>query len=98
MKTSRTTRLLTLILVLGMLSFACQTVTNTFTRATSTSNLGPIPTQPHAATPEQPEQPNQPEPIFQPEPTPTLTPLVTEFQLEIFQQLWEAVNEEYLYP
>ena len=100
MKKSRSTRLLTLILTLGMVSIACQTVTNTFIRATSTSNLGPIPipTQPDSAPPEQPDKPDQPQPVFQPEPTPTLAPLDTEFQLEIFQKLWETVNEEYLYP
>ena len=98
MKKSNSTRLLTLILALSMVSFACQTVTNTFSRATATSNLGPVPTQTPASEVTQPAPSDPPAPSDVPEPTPTLAPLDTNFQLEIFQDLWEVVDEDYLYP
>jgi C-terminal peptidase prc len=92
MKKTLTSRLLLLILALSLASFACQTVTNSFVQATSTSNLAPVPTQTTAAPSEQPK------PLDQPEPTPTLKTLDKDFQLEIFQELWETVDQEYLYP
>ncbi|MBN2043456.1 MAG: PDZ domain-containing protein [Anaerolineales bacterium] len=97
MKKSLTTRLSIFLLILILASFACQTVTNSFSRVTSTSSLGPVSTQTATSTPEAVET-QLPVQIDQPQPTPTLMALDLDFQMEIFEELWTTVNQEYLYP
>ncbi len=116
----RRTLALTLMLVL-MALLACQTITQPLTRATSTSNLAPIPTQ-TATPPEDPvptatlessesptspaptreatssESPTSPAPTREATPTATLVPVTGQDQLEIFEELWASVNEDYVYP
>ncbi len=78
--------LVLVLLVLGAL--ACQTMTQVFDRTTPTSVLPSATTEETEAT--------LPAAIAQP--APTLIPLDKGQQLEIFQELWEIVNAEYLYP
>ena len=92
MKKSSHTKLVIFILVLILTSLACQTVTQGFGRATSTSNLPPVPTLPDSSdTPIEPlERPT-------PQPTPTLQDLGLNEQMSIFKELWQIVKDEYLY-
>ncbi len=80
-------RFLLVLLALALSALACQTVTQAFDRATSTSSLDPAPTQPAGPAPGDTE----------PTPTSTLVPLSKNQQLDIFEKLWKAVDEEYLY-
>lgn len=96
---SARSRFLLILLVLAAAAIACQTVTQAFDRATATSSLDPIPTQ---DTTQPTAQVAEETPITGPEsaqvtPTPTLMPLDKNTQLDIFEELWDIVNTDYLY-
>ena len=90
--TSRNKQII-LILLLGLMLLSCQFVNQIFDRVEPTSTSQP---QTNTLSPE-------PTPITStstpaPTPTTTLVPIDKEFQLDIFQALWETVDQEYLYP
>ncbi|MEJ2758867.1 MAG: PDZ domain-containing protein, partial [Anaerolineales bacterium] len=84
-------RFLLILLVLAAAALACQTVTQAFDRATATSSLSPTLTQPADASTQTPTE------EVEATPTPTLVPLSKSEQLDIFEELWKIVDEEYLY-
>lgn len=90
-------RFLLILLALVLAALACQTVTQTFDRATATSSLSSAPTQP---TLQPTTQLAEDTPIAeQPQATatPTLKPLNKGDQIAIFEELWDIVSEDYLY-
>lgn len=83
-------KLLLAILVLALTALSCQTVSQVFEEITPTSMLTPLSSQ----------DPGYITPLFPAataKPTPTLVSLEQSEQLQIFQELWEIINEEYLY-
>lgn len=88
-KTNRhSLRLAVFLIVLVLASLACQTVVGGLQPPTATSVLAP---PPENGDP-------QPSETAVPTPTATLTPIDQELQIKIFEELWEIVNEDYLYP
>lgn len=86
-------RFLLILLALALAALACQTVTQAFDRATSTSSLNPAPTRSVGEDVEEtPDVEND-----QATPTPTLEPLSKAEQITVFEDLWDIVNEDYLY-
>ena len=99
MHTSPRTRLILILLLLGLAALACQAVVEGFSRATSTSSLDPVPTRtsPPQDETDETDEPDLPPTLQQPTPTPTLSPIGAGLQTDIFEELWSIVNEEYLY-
>jgi C-terminal peptidase prc len=76
-----------LTLTVTLITLACQTATRILDQAPAT--LAPpstsVPTLPPGASP------------LPPTPTPTLVPIDQQLQLRVFDDLWTAINEDYLY-
>ncbi|MGD2027684.1 MAG: S41 family peptidase [Anaerolineales bacterium] len=83
-------KLLLAILILALAALSCQAVTQVFEQTAPTSVRVLLPTQDQDST-------TPPTTVLTAEPTPTLFPLEQSEQLQIFQELWEIINEEYLY-
>jgi C-terminal peptidase prc len=81
--------ILLLVLTLAAAGLACRTYTRLLNYTATTEGQGPtstyVPTYPPETTPPTPTA------------TGTLVPVDREEQLEIFDELWNVVNEEYLY-
>jgi carboxyl-terminal processing protease len=71
-----------------------QTSTPIASVGTSTPSLTPLPTL--TLTPTRAPSPTPPPPTSTN--TPTLNPTETALQLQVFEELWEAINDNYLYP
>ncbi len=98
---SSTKRLALLFLVLALAALACQTVMGGFDPATPTPVVDipatQIPLPQDTDTPQPTDAADTPVPTEVPTATPTLVPVGKNDQLDIFQELWEIINEEYLY-
>ena len=90
--TSRNKQII-LILLLGLLLLSCQFANQIIDQFNPTST-------PQLQENTRTSEPTQISSTNTPAPTPTtaLMPIDKEFQLDIFQALWETVDEEYLYP
>jgi C-terminal peptidase prc len=85
---NHTLRLALILIVLALAGLACQTVVEGLQPPTATSVLAP-PTEDGSPLPSETALST---------PTATLTPIDLQQQIEIFEDLWEIVNEDYLYP
>jgi carboxyl-terminal processing protease len=81
------------IVVLALAALSCQTLAGGFDQLTTTNTL-----QPPSPTLTEPAPQRTPQGLVTPTATPTLVPVDKTLQLEIFQELWEIVHENYLYP
>jgi carboxyl-terminal processing protease len=91
------TRLILTMVVLSLAALACQTVMEGFTPPTEIPTLPPTETLTPAPTDTVTPSPVPPTSTPQPEPSPTLEPVSQDVQVEILDELWGIVNEEYLY-
>jgi C-terminal peptidase prc len=107
------TRIHILIVFLLLASLACKTVTSVWQprptdtsvptrRPTSTATFTPIPASPTSTatlTPTTTPSPLPPTPTatFTPSLSPTIRPTPSAIQLRVFEDLWQVVNQTYLY-
>ena len=90
-------RLTLFITVLSLAALSCQTVLEGFSTPTPTATQPPTETltlQPSLTSTLTPVPPTA---TPQPEPSPTLEPVSQAEQIEILDELWAIVDEEYLY-
>jgi carboxyl-terminal processing protease len=89
------------IIVLALAAISCQTLTNGLDQVIATiptNTPRPIEQTPEE-TPEATSTPSNTETsIVTPTATQTLVPVGEQLQLDIFQSLWEAIDQNYLYP
>ncbi len=86
-----TKKLVVVMLLFALVLFSCQTITRGLNQLTE---FGTQPQETLSVPPPQNANPSH----ITPTATPTLIPIDQDLQFDVFQSLWEAVDQNYLYP